>query len=191
MFVFASAEPAVESGSADAAHASGNVLTNILGQFGVDWPHFLAQVIIVLVIYLVLKKYAFGPVTGLLEERRRRIQEGEENLHKIKADLAAAEANAAKLVEEANGRAERLIAEARDGADALKEKKAQEAVAEANQIIAKAKEASELERERLLGELKRDFGRLVVDTTSKVTGKVLGDEDQKKISEETAAQIAL
>jgi hypothetical protein len=39
--------------------------------------------------------------------------------------------------------------------------------------------------------LKGDFGRLVIDTASKVTGKVLTDDDQKKINEETVGQMSL
>jgi F-type H+-transporting ATPase subunit b len=42
-----------------------------------------------------------------------------------------------------------------------------------------------------MNELRRDFGRLVIDATSKVTGKVLDDGDQKRINEETAGQVAL
>ena len=38
---------------------------------------------------------------------------------------------------------------------------------------------------------RRDFGRLVIDTASKVTGKVLTDEDQKKINDETIGQVSL
>ena len=65
------------------------------------------------------------------------------------------------------------------------------AMNEAGQILAKAREAAKLEQERMTADLKRDFGRLVVETTSKVTGKVLTSEDQDRISQETAGQIAL
>jgi F-type H+-transporting ATPase subunit b len=42
-----------------------------------------------------------------------------------------------------------------------------------------------------MNELKRDFGRLVIDATSKVTGKVLDDKDQKRINDEAVGQVAL
>jgi F-type H+-transporting ATPase subunit b len=60
----------------------------------------------------------------------------------------------------------------------------------AEQIVAKAKEAAALEHERQLQALKRELGRLVVDTTAKVTGKVLNSEDQKRLQEEAARQVA-
>jgi len=53
--------------------------------------------------------------------------------------------------------------------------------------VAKAREAAKLEQEQLLSQLKREFGRMVVDATTRVTGKVLTPEDQERLNRETAA----
>ena len=50
--------------------------------------------------------------------------------------------------------------------------------------------ASALDHARMLTELKREVGKLVVQTTSRVTGKVLTPEDQKRLAEETTKQLA-
>jgi F-type H+-transporting ATPase subunit b len=163
----------------------------VLQNFGVNWPAFIAQVVIVLVVYAILNKYAFGPVLAMLEERRKRIEDGETNLVKIREEMEQADAKVQAMLDEANGKAERLISEARESAAAVREQKTQEAIGEAEKIVAKAREASKLEHERLMADLKRDFGRLVVDTTGKVTGKVLDDSDQARINEEVAGQVAL
>ena len=42
----------------------------------------------------------------------------------------------------------------------------------------------------MLAELKREVGRLVVQTTATVTGKVLTPDDQKRLAEETAKVVA-
>ena len=42
-------------------------------QFGVTWPKLIAQIIIFLILYFTLEKFAFGPVLKVLDERRRRI----------------------------------------------------------------------------------------------------------------------
>tara|TARA_R110002096_G_scaffold200639_2_gene384625 strand:- start:8862 stop:9371 length:510 start_codon:yes stop_codon:yes gene_type:complete len=165
--------------------------TEIAQQFGLNWAKFFAQIIIFGVVFTVLRAKAFGPIMGMLEQRRQRIADGEAALAKIKEDQEQAEAKAQAKIDEANVEADRLIEEARESGDALREKKTQEATLEAGNIIAKAKEASQLEREQALSMLKKDFGRLVVDTTSKVTGKVLNKDDQDKINQETAGQIAL
>ena len=61
---------------------------------------------------------------------------------------------------------------------------------EAERIIARAREATTLEHDRVLSEVKRELGRLVIETTSKVTGKVLTPDDQRRLEQETNQQIA-
>ncbi len=163
----------------------------LLDTFGFTLGKFISQVIIIFIVYLILSKFAFGPVMAMLEERRRRIADGEANLEKIREQMEQAEANVQQMLDKANADADRLIVEAKESAESVREQKTQAAISEAGQIIAKANEAAKLEHEQLMTELKRDFGRLVIDTTGKVTGKVLDDKDQERINQETAGQVAL
>lgn len=163
----------------------------IAHSFGIEWPNLIAQILIFMIVYWVLKKKAFGPVLEMLETRRARIAEGEANLEKIKKNLDEAEASSKEILSKANSDAEKMIVEAKESAASAGEKEKQKAINEANQIITKAKEAAAQEREAQLADMKRDFGRLVVETTSKVTGKVLTSEDQKRINQETASEISL
>jgi F-type H+-transporting ATPase subunit b len=163
----------------------------LVQQFGLAWPKFLAQVLIFLSVYFVLNRFAFGPVIAMLEARRKRIADGEAKLEKIARDLAAAEENAKAITSKADADAGRMIKEATDSAASAAEKKRQEAISEAGDIVAKAREAAKLEQEQLLAQLKREFGRMVVDATTRVTGKVLNNDDQDRINRETAAQVSL
>ncbi len=165
-------------------------LTEILNQFGVQWPKFLAQIILFLIVYIVLSKFAFKPVITMLEERRLRIEKAERSVDEMKDRLAEAERKYQDILHKANADAQKLIDEAKESGASLAERKKQEAILEAERIVAKAQEAMELEHEKMSSELRRDLGRLVVDTTAKVTGKVLTAEDQKRISEEAASQAA-
>jgi len=164
---------------------------NILETLGVDSPKLIAQIIIFLIVFLILRKFAFGPVRQILDERKERIAQGEENLKKIAKDLEDAEVKKGEVISEANAKAELLIGEAKESAEALAEKKREEATKEASAIVSKAHEAGALEQEQLRAELKRDVGRLIIDTTTKVTGKILTDDDQAKINEETSSQVSL
>lgn len=166
-------------------------MEDIALQFGLQWPKVIAQVAIFVIVYFVLRRYAFGPILAMLEARRKRIADGEAKLEKIARDLAAAEENARNIIEKANADGNRLIKEAGESAAHVAEKKKQDAVLEAGQILAKAREAAKLEQEQLLTQLKREFGRMVVDATGRVTGKVLTNDDQDRINRETAAQVAL
>src|SRR5690606_29347191 len=106
-------------------------MEGILQTFGLDWPKFISQVIIVLIVYVILSKYAFGPVIAMLEARRKRIAEGEANLKTIETELGKAEEKVRGMLDQANLDAERLIAEARESAEAVRGQKTQEAVKEA------------------------------------------------------------
>lgn len=179
----------VLAAAAEAAPSSGNPLENIVKTFHVEWPLLIAQIINILIVLFVLKKFAFGPIVAMLEQRRARIATGEEKLKQIEKQLAESEANTAAAIAKANEEAVRLINEAKQGAATFTEQKSQEAIAQAQQILAKAETAAKADRDRLTTELKREFGRLVAQTTSQVTGKVLTPEDQKRINEDALAQV--
>ena len=142
-----------------------------------------------IVVIIILKKFAFGPVQAILSERKTRIAAGEAKLKQIEKQLADSEANTAAAIAKANEEAVRLVNEARQGAALFTEQKSQEAIAQAQQILTKAEAAAKADRERLHTELKREFGRLVAQTTSQVTGKILTSDDQMRINEDALAKV--
>ena len=167
-----------------------DVITQIFSNFGVTWPKFIAQVILFLLVYWVLNKYAFGPVLKMLTERRRRIEEGQHNAERIKKQLAEAELRYQEVLRKANEDATRLLEEARTSSDAISQKQLQQAIKDAEGIIAKAQDTIVQERNKMVSEVKKEMVDLVVKTTAKVVGKVITPEDQRRLSEETAKQLA-
>jgi F-type H+-transporting ATPase subunit b len=167
-----------------------DILRETADTFGWNWKLFLSQVISFCIVAFLLRRFAYKPILAVLEDRRRKIEEGQLNAEKIRKELAEAEKRYQEIVAKANADAQRMIDEARESSAHVAERKQQEAIAAAEQILAKAKEAAALEHERQMQTLKRELGRLVVDTTAKVTGKVLTPEDQKRLQEEAARQAA-
>jgi F-type H+-transporting ATPase subunit b len=165
-------------------------VTAIANTFGVDWPHLFAQIISFGIVCVLLYFFAYRRVLAMLEERRQRIAEGLANAEKIKAELARAEAQRLEVLSQANAQATKLIEEARAAAARVQEQETQKAIAAAEQIITKAREAAAADHARMLAELKREVGRLVVQTTATVTGRILTPEDQRRLAEETARQVA-
>src|SRR5216110_3697277 len=175
------------------AAATGGV-TDILREtadtFGWNWKLFLSQIISFCIVALLLRQFAYKPILAVLDDRRRKIEEGQLNAEKIKKELAEAEKRYQEIVAKANADGQRMIDEARESAAHLSERKQQEAITAAEQIIAKAREAAAIEHDRTMESLKRELGRLVVDTTAKVTGKVLTQDDQRRLQEEAAREVA-
>ena len=160
-----------------------------MSELGIQWKILLAQTISFSVVFFVLWRFAYRPVFNMLEVRRQKIAEGLANAEKIKARLAQTEAGQQKILAEAGDKANGLIDEARAAAARVREQEIQKAVAAAEQIIAKAREAAAQDHARMLAELKREVGRLVVQTTATVTGKILTPEDQRRLAEETEKQL--
>jgi F-type H+-transporting ATPase subunit b len=165
-------------------------LSNLMTDFGVNLPKLLAQIILFLILYLTLNKFAFGPIINMLEERRRRIEESQANAEKIKVQLAEAEKRYEEILHKANLEAQQLIDEARKSGEALTQKQAQDAIRQAEEIIAKAKADIEIERNKMEAAVRSKMVNLVVDTTAKVTGKVLTPADQERLNAETTRQLA-
>lgn len=172
------------------AAESGNPVQQIADRFGWNVQMFVSQVIAFCIVAWALKKWAYGPIVNMLEERKKRIAEGLENAEKIKAELARTEAMRQEILDKANGQASKLIEEARAAAAKVQEAETQKAVKAAEEIIRKARQAAEADRDRMMAELKHEIGRLAVKAAMQVTGKVLTSEDQRRLAEETNRQLA-
>jgi F-type H+-transporting ATPase subunit b len=162
---------------------------DIGNQTGFTLPQFLAQCVAVTILFLLLQKLAWAPVRKMLEERRQMIEQSVKNADRIKQELAEAETTRLNILQKANEQAATIIAEAGKSADALKERRAQDATRQAEDIIKNAHEAAVLDRNRLMAELKSQIGALVIQTTEKVTGKVLTPADQSRLNDETLRQV--
>jgi F-type H+-transporting ATPase subunit b len=169
---------------------SGGQIEQIARTFGVDWPHLIAQMISFGIVCFLLYRFAYRPVLQMLADRRRLIAESLANADKVKAELARTETQRQEVMKQANAQATKSIEEARAAADVLLKQETRKAIATAEEIIAKAHQAAEQDHARMLAELKQEVGRLVVQTTSAVTGKILTTEDQRRLAEETKDQLA-
>jgi F-type H+-transporting ATPase subunit b len=158
--------------------------------FGFNAWLFFSQIVSFVIVAAILQHFAYKPILKVLEERRKKIADGLANAEKIKTQLAESEKRVQEILTKANAQAQQMIDEARAGAQVVADKKTQQAITEAEQIIARAREATIIERDKTFADLKREVGRLVVNTTAKVTGKVLSNDDQKRLSDEAPREVA-
>jgi len=161
-----------------------------MDKLGIDWRILVAQTISFSVVFFVLWKYAYGPIFNMLEARRQKIAAALANAEKIKDDVTRTEADRQKILAEAGDKANKLIEDARAAAARVSEVETQKAIATAEQIVSKAREAAAQERAVMVAQLKREVGRLVVQTTATVTGKILTPDDQRRLAEETEKQLS-
>src|SRR5829696_345457 len=161
-----------------------------LQQLGISWPKLIAQMVNFAIILFVLWKFAYRPVLKLLEDRRQKVAEAMANAENAKADLARAEGARQEILNQANVQATKLIEEARAAAARVQEQETQKAIAAAKDIVEKARQATEAEHARMLADLRREVGRLVVATTGRVVGKTLTPDDQQRLANEATRELA-
>jgi len=172
-----------------AAADGGSQIEQIARTFGVDWSHLLAQMISFGIVCALLYRLAYTPILTILKARRQQIADGLANAEKIKAELARIEADRHAILARAGEEGKHLIEEARAAAARVQAEETRKAIASAEQVLVRAREATDRDRARMLAELRREVGRLVVQTTAAVTGKMLTPDDHRRLAEETARQL--
>lgn len=173
-----------------ALQEGGGQLGEVARTFGVDWPHLLAQTVSFAIVCAALYRLAYKPILRMLETRRQQIAAGLANAEKIRGELARIEAERIQILANADAAGRQLIEEARAAAARVQAEESRKAIGAAEQILVKAREAAERDRARMMSEVKREVGRLVIQTSAAVTGKILTADDQRRLSEETARQLA-
>lgn len=173
-----------------AAAASSGPIEQVATTFGANWPALISNFISFLLVALLLKKFAFGPIQKVLQERSQRIEQGLADAEKIKAELAGAQAKAKEIINEASAKGTKLVEEARAAAAAENEKARQQAITDAQDILAKARAAGDAELARMKAELRKEVTRLVVETSAKVTADVLTVDQKQRLADDTNRLLA-
>jgi len=158
--------------------------------FGVTWPHLIAQTLSFSVVCALLYWLAYRPILQMLEQRRQQIADGLANAEQVRAELAKTEAMRHEVLTKAHAEAKGIVRDARAAATRIETQGAQQANVTAQEILAKAHQATEREHALMLGDLKREVGRLVLQTTAVVTGKILTADDQRRLAEESARRLS-
>ena len=144
---------------------------------------------IFVIVVIVLGKFAWGPVLGLLQQREEFIHRA---LADAKRDRDAAEASlkeyAAKL-QSAHAEAAALVEDARRDGERLREEIRQRAKGEADKMITNAQRQIELETGRALEQIRREAVDLSVMIASKIIQRNLTKEDNERLIDEALKQV--
>ena len=165
-------------------------ISELAGQFGVNWKFIIAQIVNFCIVAFLLYKYAFKPVLSSIDERQKKIADGLQYAEEMKQKLAEAEKQHKETLKEAQQNAQKIIAEARESSKEIIDRQTQEAVVQAEDILKKAQESVELEHTKMLSEMRSEIARLVVQTTAKVLRKDLSDEEKSNYSDSAAKELS-
>jgi F-type H+-transporting ATPase subunit b len=137
----------------------------------------------------VLKRYAFGPIQNMLDERRERIQRSIEEAEHARTEARKLLEEHRALIGQARGQAEEILAEARKVADAQRQRVKEETEADRQRRLEETRRQIEAETQRALVQIRTEVAELTVIAASKVTGKVLDDDDHRRLISEAIGEL--
>jgi F-type H+-transporting ATPase subunit b len=139
--------------------------------------------------FFVLKRFAFGPVQKIIDERRQRIRQALEEADKARAEARRMLEEHRSLMQQARGDAEQILAEARRIAEAQRERMRDELEADRQRRLEETTKQIEAETRRALEQIRAEVADLALIATGKVTGKVLTDEDHRRLIEDAVSEL--
>ncbi|MFT4155662.1 F0F1 ATP synthase subunit B [Parafilimonas sp.] len=133
-----------------------------------------------LVVFFVLKKFAWPAIISGLGEREKTIADSLASAEKIKAEMAQMKSEHEALLAQAREERASLIKDARHASDKMIADAKEKAKTEYDKILADAQTAIELQKNAVLTELKNNVGKLVIEVAEKVLRKELSDKQKQE-----------
>jgi F-type H+-transporting ATPase subunit b len=137
----------------------------------------------------VLKRWAFGPIQKLIDERRERIRQALEEADNARVEARKLLEEHRKLIGEARRQAEEIRADVRREAEAGRERVREETEADRKRRLEETKRQIEAETARALSQIRQEVAELTLLAASKVTGKVLDSADQRRLIDEAISSL--
>lgn len=139
--------------------------------------------------FLVLRKFAFGPIQKTIDERRDRIRKAVEEADNAREEARELLEQHRRLLADAKGEAAEILAEARRVADAQLERVREETEAERKRRLEETHRQIEAETKRSIDLLRAEVADLALVATARVAGKVLDAEDQRRLIDEAIREL--
>lgn len=156
----------------------------ILPKFAEMWPSAVAF----LVMFVLLWKFAFPPITNMLEKRAESIRESLEKAEDTKVEAERLLEEYKQQMAEARAEASTLVEQGRKVAESMKAEVVAKANEEATGLLAKARETIEAEKRAAVADLQAQVAELSVEVAGKLIGKTLSADDHAALIERYLAE---
>lgn len=138
---------------------------------------------------LVLRKYAWPPITKMLDERQTLINDSITSAEKTREEADELLADYRQRLTEAREQADEIIAKARKAAETAKTEAASEGQAKREELVEAARKDIEAETRRALDDIRKEVADLTVLATERVARKSLSEADQKALVEDALREV--
>jgi F-type H+-transporting ATPase subunit b len=139
--------------------------------------------------FFVLRKYAFGPVQRVIDERRKRILEALEEAERSRAEARRLLEEHRALLGRARTDAEEILGEGRKVAEAQRQRMKEETEVERQRRLEETSRQIDAETRRALQQIRAEVADLTLLATAKVTGKALDQADHRRLIDEAVSEL--
>jgi F-type H+-transporting ATPase subunit b len=146
-------------------------------------------IICFLVVLIVLKRVAFGPIQKMIDERRERIQQAIAEADNAREEARQLLEEHRKLIGRAKAESEEILGEARRLADAQRDRVKQETEEDRQRRLEETRRQIDQATAQALGQIRDEVGKLSLLAAEKITRKSLTDADQQRLIDEALAEI--
>jgi F-type H+-transporting ATPase subunit b len=141
--------------------------------------------------FYVLKRWAFGPIQKLIDERRERIRQALEEADHARGEARKLLEEHRQLIAQAKGEAEEILAETRRVGEANERRMREETEADRQRRIEETRRQVEAETRRALEQIRVEVAELSLIAAEKVTRRSFADEDHRRLIEEAVGELDL
>lgn len=165
------------------ANADAGFLASLNGKLNLG--DIIVTITFFTILMLLLKKFAWGPLMGVMDQRAQLIANEIEEAEKSRAESHKLLEEQRMLLKEARENAQAIVENARKQGETQRE----ELITAARNEVNRMKEAAALEiateKEKAVAAVREEFVSLSVLAASKVLGKEISEEDNRALIEET------
>jgi F-type H+-transporting ATPase subunit b len=137
---------------------------------------FVWALLAFLIVFFLLRKFAWGPILNTLNERESGIADSIASAEKVRAEMANLKSENEQLLNQAREERTIILKEAREAKEQIIADAKNKATEDANRIMAEAREQIQNEKMRAVIDLKNQVGTLAIELSEKVLRKELSDK---------------
>lgn len=150
------------------------------GLLGVSYGTVFWASLAFIIVLVLLKKMAWGPILKSLKEREEGIANALNEAEKAREEMAKLQAGNEKLIAQTKAERDEILHEAKVIKDGIIAEAKERASAEGTRIIALAKEEIETQKKAAITELKNQVADLSIQIAEKVVRGNLANDDKQK-----------
>lgn len=144
-----------------------------------DFGLLFWMLIAFLVVFILLAKYGFPVITGMVEKRKQYIDESLVNARQANEKLANVKAECQAMIQEAQARQSQILKEAKETHDQIVADSKKKAQDEAVRIIEDARRQIQAETEKAQKEMRSQVADLSIQIAAKILSRDLQKDDEQ------------